>query len=417
MNSPRSHHDVLWLDVPPFELPAFSGTLDADALIIGGGIAGLTLAYTLAEAGASVALFEAGPLGAAASGRNAGFLLASPAEPYQEQVGFWGRAGARAMVDCGRRTHQRVRQLIETLGIECDYRAGGSLRLTRTEEEAEEHRASIPLLKADGFTMHEVAVGDAVPGPLARSFTGAFVSPEDGEFHPVRFLHGLARAAIARGVQLFSHSPVRGARWQGGLWQVSVNTGRASGRNLVLASNAWAPELCPTLRPLIVPRRGQVLATAPLSRTVASMPTYAHYGYQYWRQTPDGRLVIGGWRDLDPDGEVGFDPGVTPKIQAGIESGLAELVPEGAPIEYRWSGVMDFARDGRPLVGWLDAQHHLAMCAGFTGHGIGMAAACSLDLASLIAWKEAPGISTFDPGRFTELRHTEAGVTALGAAG
>jgi len=417
MSTSHPHPDSLWLDVPPLELPAFTGTLDADVLIVGGGIAGLTLAYTLAESGASVALFEAGPIAAAASGRNAGFLLASPAEPYQEQVAFWGRAGARAVVDCGRRTHQRMRQLIETLGIECDYRAAGSLRLTRTEEEAEEHRASIPLLKADGFPMREVTLADVLPRALAQHFTAAFVSPEDGEFHPVRFLHGLARAAVARGVRLYSHSPVRGARWSGGLWNVDVNGGRASGRNLVLATNAWAPELCPTLRPLIVPRRGQMLATAPLGREVAPLPTYAHYGYQYWRQTPDGRLVIGGWRDLDLDGEVGFDVTPTPAIQAGIERGLAELVPEGVAIAYRWAGVMDFARDGRPLVGWLDAQHHLALCAGFTGHGIGMAAACTLDLAALLAWKDAPGISTFDPGRFAELRHTEAGLTVLGAAG
>ena len=298
-----------------------------------------------------------------------------------------------------------------TLGIDCDYRAGGSLRLTRTDDEADEHRASIPLLKADGFPMHEIAASDALPAHLVNRFTGAFVRSDDGELHPVRFFHGVARGASARGARIFSHSPVRGARWEAGLWNVNVGTGRASARNLVLATNAWAPELCPALRPLILPRRGQVLATAPLDREIASMPTYAHYGYQYWRQTPDGRLVIGGWRDLDLDGEVGFDVGVTAKIQAGIESGLAELVPGGAPIEYRWAGTMDFARDGRPLVGWLDAQHHLAICAGFTGHGIGMAAGCTLDLASLLVWKEAPGISTFDPGRFAELRHTEAGVT------
>jgi glycine/D-amino acid oxidase-like deaminating enzyme len=409
------HLEPFWLIEAPLVPPALAGKVDADTVVVGGGITGLTLAYTLAEQGGSVVLLESGPLAAGASGRNAGFLLAAPAEPYQEQVQFWGRDGARAMLECGRRHHQRVRELIDGLGIACDYRAAGSLRLTRTAEEAEEHRASIPMMRADGFIMHEVAVADAVPGPAAAGFTGAFVMPEDGELHPVRFLDGVARGAVQKGARLYSHSPVQSARWQGGLWEVRTPNGTASARHLVLCTNAWSPELAPELRPIIVARRGQMLATAPLEREVAGMPTYAHYGYHYWRQLPDRRLVIGGWRDLDLDGETGYGIDPSEKIQAAIEGGLKELVPEGAAIEYRWAGTMGFARDGRPLVGWLDAAHHLAICGGFTGHGFGMAAACTLDLATLLQWKSAPGIASFDPGRFPELKRAQQGLTALGA--
>ncbi|HKQ58679.1 MAG TPA: FAD-dependent oxidoreductase, partial [Candidatus Eisenbacteria bacterium] len=167
---------------------------------------------------------------------------------------------------------------------------------------------------------------------------------------------------------------------------------------------------------LIAPRRGQMLATAPLGREVAPRPTYAHWGYHYWRQTPDGRLIIGGWRELDLDGETGFDLATTPAIQAAIEQGLAMLVPEGVTIEHRWAGIMGYARDGRPLVGWLDPEHHLAIAAGYTGHGLAMAPACALDLADMLAWRKAPGIATFEPSRFPELRQAREGLTALGVA-
>ena len=76
---------------------------------------------------------------------------------------------------------------------------------------------------------------------------------------------------------------------------------------------------------------------------------------------------------------------------------------------------MGFARDGRPLVGWLDAAHHLAMVGGFTGHGMGLAASCTQDLVALLAWKRATGISTFDPQRFPEVRQAREGIVALGA--
>jgi glycine/D-amino acid oxidase-like deaminating enzyme len=408
--------DSLWWQEPGAPFPTFEGELDAEVLVIGGGITGITLAYTLAEQGAGTAVLDAGALAGAASGRNAGFLMVAMANPYNEGIALWGRAGARAVLECGRRSHQRVRSLIETHGIACDYRANGSLRLTRTDEEAEDIRASLAALKADGFPMLELPLTHAVPANTVEHFTASFVTLEDGEIHPVKFLHALAREAERRGAKLFANSAVTGAAWRNGSWEVRTASGLARARTLVLATNAYTSQLCPALTPLIAPRRGQMIATAPLGREVAPRPTYAHWGYHYWRQTPDGRLVMGGWRETDLDGETGFEAVTTPGIQSAIERGLAELVPEGCAIEHRWAGIMGFARDGRPLVGWLDPEHHLAICGGFTGHGMAMAPACTLDLADLLAWRKAPGIATFDPARFPELRQTREGLTALGLA-
>jgi len=416
MSPSRSATDSLWWNESGPSFPGFEGELDAEVVIVGGGITGVCLAYTLAERGAAVALLEAGRIAGAASGRNAGFLMVAPAEPYNEQIAIWGRAGAKAVLECGRRSHQRVRSLIEAHGIACDYRANGSLRLTRSDEEAEDIRASLAALKADGFPMLEVPVSQAVPPHAAERFTAAFVTLEDGEFHPVRFLHALAQEAERKGARLFTESAVTGAAWRSGLWEVRTARGVARARTLVLATNADTPRLCPALAPLIAPRRGQMIATAPLTRDVAPRPSYAHWGYHYWRQTPDRRLIIGGWRELDLDGEVGYEATPTGPIQSAIERGLAELVPEGAEIEQRWAGIMGFARDGRPLAGWLDPEHHLAICGAYTGHGIAMAPACTQDLAEMLAWRKAPGIATFDPARFPELRKSREDLTALGVA-
>ena len=406
----------LWWSEPTHAFTPLEADLNADVLVVGGGVTGITLAYTLAEQGSLVGLLEAGELAGEASGRNAGFLLAAPAEPYAERIALWGREGARAVLHVGRRTHQRVRQLVQTLGIECDYEQTGSLRLTRTPEETEDLRASLPELRHDGFPMREIPVAEAVAEHVVSAFDAAFEVPEDGQFHPVRFLHALAAEAIRRGARLHVRTPVTAARWQGGLWEVQAGGHVARARTLVLATNAFTPRLLPHLSPLIVPRRGQMLATAPLDRVVTTRPAYAHWGYHYWRQTPQGRLVIGGWREQDFDGETGYDSVTTGKIQGAIEQGLKTLVPEPVEIEYRWAGVMGFARDGRPLVGWLDASHHLAICAGFTGHGMGLATACTQDLAELLSWKRAPGISSFDPQRFPELRQARDGIVALGVS-
>ena len=411
MTDPRS---PLWWEDAGAPFSALTHDRDADVIVIGGGIAGLTLAWSLREQGAYVALLEAGRVAGAASGRNAGFLLAAPAEPYAEQVALWGRPGARAVLEAGRATHARVRSLIEQLGIACDYRQRGSVRLATSDEEAEDTRAGLHAQRADGFPMEEIALDEAVPAHAREAFRAAFFTAEDGEFHPVRFLHGLAHACAQRGVCLHEHSPVTHAQWRDGRWTVHTAAAAVRGNTVVLANNAWVPALCPALGVLIQPRRGQMLSTAPLTETVAPFPTYAHWGYRYWRQTPDGRLVIGGWRDVAPDAEVGDTLEVSDDVQRGIERGLATLVPGGAVIERRWAGTMAFARDGRPLVGWLDADHHLAICAGWTGHGMGMAAGCTQALAALLAWKEAPAITSFDPARFPELARLRAPVTVLG---
>ena len=384
--------------------------------IVGGGITGVTLAWTLAEQGATVALLEGGRIAGEASGRNAGFLLSIPAEPYAERIALWGRDGARALLQIGRRTHRRLAQLAEQLRIDCDYRLTGSLRLTRSEEETEDIRSSMPELRHDGFPMREMAVADVLPAHAREGFHSAFEVPEDGVIHPVRFLQGVAADAMSRGAKLYEGSRVSGARWKDGVWEALANGHTVRARALVLATNAWAPELVPALKPLIVPRRGQMISTAPLDVKLDPRPVYANYGYQYWRQMPDGRLVIGGWRNTAFDAETGYDTSVTPDIQTHIERGIAELVPSGVTIEHRWAGTMGFARDGRPLVGWLDAAHHLAICAGFTGHGMGMAAACTEDLAHVLSFKRALGIATFDPHRFAELKKARDGIVAIGAA-
>ena len=404
-----------WRDAAA-DFPALSDDLETDVLIVGGGITGVTLAYTLADAGAGVVLLESSWIAGAASGRNAGFLLAAPAEPYSEAVALWGRAGARAVLEIGRRTHARVRLLIETLGLECDYRRSGSLRLTRTEEETEDQRAALPLLHADGFPMNEVPLASVLPAHQAECFHAAFLTEEDGALDPVRFLHGVARAAAGLGARVHAHAALSAARWNGGAWEAHSGSHTVRARSLVIATNAYAPRLCPVLAPLIAPRRGQMLVTAPIAQEIAPRPTMAHWGYQYWRQAPDGRLLVGGWRDLNPDAECGEDERPTDEIQAGLERGLAELAPGGAQIEERWAGIMGFARDGRPLVGWLDAEHHLAIAAGYTGHGVGMAAACAQELAQLLAFRPAPLLSTLDPARFPELRRPAPGLTRLGAA-
>src|SRR5262249_29426504 len=152
----------------------------------------------------------------------------------------------------------------------------------------------------------EIAVADVVPTVAARGFRAAFFDPGDGEIDPVRFVRGLAHHAARLGARVHEHTPVVTARGDAVGWEVTTARGSAHARVAVLATNAFVPQLGRALEPLIRPRRGQMLSTAPIPHEVARVPAYAHWGYHYWRQLSDGRLLIGGWRDIDLDAETGF---------------------------------------------------------------------------------------------------------------
>ena len=236
MDSPSPTPPSHWWTSPGPAYAPLGADVEVDVVVVGGGIAGVTLAWTLLEQGASVAVLEAGRLAGEASGRNAGFLLAIPAEPYAERIALWGREGARAFLQLGRRTHQRLAHLAQTLRLDCDYQLAGSLRLTRDELETEDLRESLPELRHDGFPMREVALAGVLPAPAREHFHAAFEVPEDGVLHPVRFVHGLAAQAVPRGAHLHEHSRVTGARWQNGMWECHANGYNARVRALVLAA-------------------------------------------------------------------------------------------------------------------------------------------------------------------------------------
>ena len=144
--------------------------------------------------------------------------------------------------------------------------------------------------------------------------------------------------------------------------------------------------------------RGQMLATAP-DKPLFPQPIYANHGYDYWRQDHQGRIVLGGWRNLDPENEVGHDETVSPSIQDNMEAVLRTGGGE-APVSHRWAGIMGFSRDGLPIVGPVPGQPAAVVGAGFTGHGFGFAFSAGVGLADLITEGTNPVVSMFTPHRF-----------------
>lgn len=368
-----------WLDGPaPASRPPLFGDLTVDVAVIGAGIAGLATAYALAREDLRVVVLERDRVAGAASGRNAGFVLAGVAENYVAACRRYGDARAARVWRVTTTNRVLLKAIVARHRVDCDLAWNGSLQQAGDDEEWQEIRDSADRLAAVGV---RVSLDDA-----ARAACYA----EDGEVHPVKLVRGLASACEERGALIFEGTSVTGVRPGG----VTTGGGAVTAGAVVVCTNAYSEPLL--WRSRIVPIRGQVLATAPAPERVFPRPVYAHRGYRYWRQTAEGRVLVGGWRNTAFDEETGTDARPTQTIQRHLDAFLAEH-GISAPVTHRWAGIMGFSHDSLPYIG--RRADGIYMNAGFTGHGNAFAIAGGEIIASLIRRGQHPDADLFDPER------------------
>lgn len=351
-------------DLGAFESP--TGRLDTDIAIIGAGYTGSWLAWWLKSKGLSVVVLERGTPGIGASGRNGGLLLQGPAQLLGEAAREIDRDQALELWQRTRESFDWVRSIATRHAV--DFHVTGSLYLGGDPGERANIEDTVGLMNDAGIPARIVPPAEQ-PLSLQRlnHDLGAWV-PDDAMIHPVKLIGALLTEAQALGVSVYANARVNhwdidqaGVILQGDGFSVHAQT-------VLVATNSEIPRpLAALLEPLIHPVRGQMLATAPTEPLDYDYPVYANYGFNYWHQRPDGRIVAGGFRDLDPTNEVGTALVLHDQIQARLDRLLADLLPRPVPVTDRWSGIMAMTDDHRPYVGMINDR--IGAAVGFNGHG------------------------------------------------
>jgi gamma-glutamylputrescine oxidase len=121
-------------------------------------------------------------------------------------------------------------------------------------------------------------------------------------------------------------------------------------------------------------------------------PCYANFYLDYFRQMPNGSLLIGGFRQIEKATEVGYSDHITEPIQNALHHFVQTHLPalKDKKVSHRWAGVMGFSKDGEPIVGSLPEDNQIFFCGGYTGHGIGLAFNTGKKLVDLIFGREIP---------------------------
>ena len=275
-----------------------------------------------------------------------------------------------------------------------EFRRAGSLYAAATQPEVDAGRLEYAALREDGFAVEWVDRND-LPPLLRPHYLAGLFNARDGALNPGRWARRLASLAVEAGAAISEQT--RATALEG----TEVRTERAtiSAGQVVVATDGYTHGLVPELDRVIRPARAQMLATEPLRERYFQSAIGVREGWDYWQQTRDGRLLIGGWRDTDLEREFTREDEPTPSIQTRIEEFARALVPEELTVTHRWAGLLGFTPDLLPVVGALPGRPGVWASLGYCGHGNVLALACGEGIARALLGLADPRLEPLNPGR------------------
>lgn len=363
---------------------------DIDLIVVGSGIVGLTTAifYQKIHPDHKTLIIEKGVLPSGASTKNAGFAcFGSPSEllsdlksSTEEEVFETVAARISGL--------NKLRELAGDHNL--DYRNCGGYEVFQSDdrERYDECRENLEYLNR---TIHSVSgLKETFSMADAQIANQGFAQVEhllfnqhEGSLDTGKMMNALTKMAISQGVTILNSLEVSQFFESDNHVEVLLtNDWTLRTRRLHFATNGFAQMLFPDLD--VKPARAQVLITTPVRGLKINGTFHMNEGYYYFRNVGD-RVLFGGGRQLDKEGETTSNIDITPLIQTELENLLREVILPNSEfeIEHRWAGIMGVGKTKKPII--KSISNRISCSVRLGGMGVAIGTSTGKQAAEMIA--------------------------------
>lgn len=392
-----------WMATAPVQSRgALTEDIRADVCIVGAGIAGMTTAYLLAREGKSVVVLDDGPIGGGETGRTTAHLTFALDDRFYELERLHGESGARLAAESHRAAVNRIESIVNEERIECDF------------ERVDGYLFALPGHPADDLdrelaAVHRVGLRDVEMvkrAPIDSFDTGRCLRfPRQGQFHPLKYLAGLADAIVRRGGRICTNTPVTGITGGEGAYAETSTGKRVTADAIVVATNSPINDRV-VIHTKQAPYRTYVIGVRVPRGVLPHIllwDTADPYHYIRLQDLPssyadnagnDELLIVGG-----EDHKTGQDADPVAHLDC-LESWMRERFPMAGEILFKWSGQVMEPFDGLAYIGRnpLD-DDNVYIITGDSGQGMTHCTIGGMLITDLIMDRENPWTDLYDPGR------------------
>lgn len=385
----------IWMDAPVYKAAALQGSKTADVVVIGAGIAGLSVAYELCCRGRSVIVVDRGQIGSGMTARTTAHLATALDDNYAKLIKARG-------LDCTLRFYESVAASIDRVeaiqsdeGIDCDFRRVDGYWVLSPTTHASQLDEELEACRKLGIPVEDCREQTALHAEnLVRSlrFSG------QARFHPLKYLAGLASAVERKRGQLFAETCVEKIEEKHGHMVVTTAEGdEIRAADVVVATNSPANVRVAIHTKQAPYRTYAIAAKLPKSALGDALYWDTLDPYHYVRLQPlSDRLdaVIVGGEDHKSgeadDGERRF---------AALERWARDHLPKMREVTHRWSGQVLEPLDYVGFIGQSPESEHTFIVSGDSGQGITNGVTAGLLIADLLTVGGSPWAELYEPSR------------------
>jgi glycine/D-amino acid oxidase-like deaminating enzyme/nitrite reductase/ring-hydroxylating ferredoxin subunit len=402
MRSDSGSTTSVWMatsDTP--ELPQLTRDMRAGVCVIGAGIAGMTTAYLLARAGRAVVVIDDGPVGGGETGRTTAHLTNALDDRYYQIQKLHGLTGAQIGAESHTAAIARIESIASQEDIDCDFERVDGYLFLGPESGRDELERELNAAHRAGLTDVELVE----KAPLEFWNTGpALRFPRQAQFHPLKYLQGLARAILRDGGHIYTRAHAE-TIVDGEPCRVTTSDGHViTADSVVVATNSPVNDWVILHTKQAAYRTYVIGARVPRGSVPRALYWDTSDPYHYIRlHEVDSRvdsaqlediLIVGG-----EDQKTGQEDDNTDPFKA-LEEWTRERFPMVKSVDFRWSGQIMEPVDYMAFIGKNPGtDQHIYVATGDSGNGMTHGTIAGILLTDLILGKKNPWASLYDPSR------------------